>query len=405
MAGESKFQASPDPKERIMQEILATKTLYDAEFERIRKTFGPMLQSVDGGKPRTILFVDPLKVASAEAYGINPLEFLQYELRQNRIAATPAALAGIFNSVSLGSARPVLYVAGTNPMVIPVANQLRENAADIVIPKTHLTDPRINIPGMTQQQLTSYVNYHEFFHCLHDKYAGGAVQPNVHQKREMFADVGAMMEMIRQGDNPDIIDMAMDWRSKGRDADHATLPGLAGLKNFIRRHGVDKIRNMNDRELLDTTYKITDMYASSSVVYSMQEAWAGRPGSPGGAGSLESPLKVLPKGWNPSTVLEDKAFEIGHKITPKTLMLANNALQAEYAAARDKDPSSQKDMWMMILMEDTYVKRVSRTDYDKVNAARGASLTAEDKEDISFVKASKSPMRQAPVYQPKAPAS
>ncbi|TAL35055.1 MAG: hypothetical protein EPN97_07730 [Alphaproteobacteria bacterium] len=388
-----------------MQEILATKTLYDAEFERIRKTFGPMLQYVDGGQPRTILFVDPLKVASAEAYGINPLEFLQYELKQNNMAAAPAMLAKIFNSVSLGSARPVFYAAGTNPMVIPVVGLLRENAADIVIPKTHLTDPRINIPGMTQQQLTSYVNYHEFFHCLHDKYAGAAVQPNVHQKREIFADVGAMMEMIRQGENPNIIDMAIEWRSTGRDADHATLPGLAGLKNYIRRHGVDKIRNMNDRELLDTTYKITDMYASSNVVYSMQEAWAGRPGSPGSADRLESPLKSLPKGWNPTSVLEDKAFELGHKITPKTLMQANNALQAEYAAARDKDPASQKNMWMMILMEDTYVKRVSRTDYDKVNAARGASLTAEDKEDINFVKASKSPLRLAPVYQPKAPGS
>ncbi|MEZ0226464.1 MAG: hypothetical protein ACAH83_18050 [Alphaproteobacteria bacterium] len=403
MAGESKFQGSPDPKERIMQEILATKTLYDAEFDRIRKTFGPMLQHVDNGKPRTILFIDPLKVASAEAYGINPMEFLQYELRQSQMAATPAMLARIFNSVSLGTARPVLYVAGTNPMVIPVADQLRENAADIVIPKTHLTDPRIDIPGMSQQQLMSYVNYHEFFHCLHDKYAGGAVQPNVHQKREMFADVGSLMEMVRQGDNPNIIDMAMDWRSKGRDADHATLPGLAGLKNYIRRHGVEKIRNMNDRELLDTTYKITDMYASSNLVYSMQEAWAGRPGSPSGAGSLESPLKVLPAGWNPTSVLEDKAFELGRKITPKTLMLANNALQAEYAAERDKDPVSQKNMWMMILMEDTYVKRVSRTDYDKVNAERKAALTAEDKEDISFVKASKSPMRFGGVYQPKGP--
>src|SRR5687767_1917007 len=100
MAGESKFQGGTDPKERIIQQILATKTLYDAEFDRIRKTFGPMLQYVDNGKPRTILFIDPLKVASAEAYGINPMEFIQYDLKQHNLAASPEMLRNIFNSAS-----------------------------------------------------------------------------------------------------------------------------------------------------------------------------------------------------------------------------------------------------------------------------------------------------------------
>ena len=115
-----------DPKVKIMRDILSTKTMYDTEFDRLQAYFGPHMQHLDGDKHRTVLFIDPLKLQSAQAYGIKPTEFLAFTLAEKGLKTHPFALYTIFNAAS--------SVTGTAPCAVPVYDALKQNMADVVVP-------------------------------------------------------------------------------------------------------------------------------------------------------------------------------------------------------------------------------------------------------------------------------
>ena len=381
MADESKFQG--DPKEKIMREILATKTLYDTEYDRVQGVFAPMVEYLDHDSKRKVLFVDPLKLKSAQAFGISPTEFLSFELKEQGMSANFLQLYMIFNAASGAN-------GGTAPCATPVADLFRKNAADVVVPKSHMRETSLDIPGLSQKEITTLVNYHEFFHCLHDKYASTHTFENTPQKREMFADVGATLEMMRRGTGPEVIDELIVWRMRGKDDAHQTIPALLALKKHMRENGgVEAIRNMKTKDVLDLCYKATEEGSSMSWISRMHGLMQEMPALSKAAEKAQHPKfnwKDLPFGKDPTRILEDKAFELGGKITPKTLMMANNALQKDYADQHGKNQDSMASMYTAAFVQDAYMKLVKAEDYDGANAKRGGKLTVDDKEEIAFVK-------------------
>lgn len=388
----SKFDG---PKEKIMRDILATKTLYDAEFDRLQGVFAPHLEYLDHGNKRTVLFLDPLKVQSAEAYGIKPTEFLSFALHEKGLQANPLQLYMMFNNVA--------SVTGTAPCAMPVTAEFKQNAAEVVIPKSHMRQTNLDIPGLKPSEITALVNYHEFFHCLHDKYAQTHTFENTPQKREMFADAGAMLEMMRRGKGPEIIDQMIVWRMKGKDDTHATVPALLALKQYVKDHGgAEGVRKMTTKEVLDLCYKATEDGSSMSWISRMQGLMKAMPEISAAAAKAQTPSfkwQDLPFNKNPVPILEDKAFKLGGKITPHTLMMANNALQKEYADQHEKNPNDLSSMFLAAYVETAYMKMVQGTDYLAANSKRGAALSADDIQEISFVQ--KKPLKMAAAPAPK----
>lgn len=382
----SKFDPA---QEKIMREILATKTLYDAEFDRLHSMFAPHLEYLDQGNKRTVLFLDPLKVQSAQAYGIRPTEFLSFALQEKGLKAHPIQLALLFNNVA--------SVTGTAPSAMPVTSAFKQNAAEVVIPKSHMRQTSLDIPGLKPSEITALVNYHEFFHCLHDKYAKAHPFENTPQKREMFADAGAMLEMMRRGKGVEIIDQMIVWRMRGKDDTHATVPALLALKKHVEQNGgADAVRKMTTKQVLDLCYKATEEGSSMSWMARLQSMVAEMPDISKAASKAQNPtfsMKDLPFKQNPVAILEDKAFALGGKITPRTLMQANNALQKEYADAHEKNPNDMAGMFLAAYVQTVYLKQVQATDYQAANTKRGATLSADDLQEIAFVQ--KKPVKTA----------
>jgi hypothetical protein len=80
-----------------------------------------------------------------------------------------------------------------------------------------------------------------------------------------------------------------------------------------------------------------------------------------------------------------------------TLVQANGELQREYRAQYDK-ASGSNEMYpqMMIATQDAFIASVKSLDYETVNAARRATLTQQDREDITFVKTGGKPEEARP---------
>ena len=367
---------------RIIQEILNAKTPYDEEFERTRQIFAPMLKAVDGANPRRVLFVDPLKSVEIRDIGISPGEFIQAESKDPLQAGYSPLLATM------------------TPRVSTLMDSSGHNLAYVITPQSEFVDQVGGlIKGLTGEQICSYVNYHEFFHVMADKYAKDDGTVNMQQKNEMFADVGAMVEMIKRGAEPGIIDSIITFRKlPGMGTDHETGPALENLKEYIQKNGVDKLRNMNDKDVLNLDYQIAEA-SSTPFRYREAAAWDSVKSlfSPG-AKSMPTSATALPKEWNPCKLLLEKALEIDGKVTPETLLHANNALQAEYRKCfLAGNPVYEQ---MMTGMEEAFARQLRATDYEAVNATRHTTLTAQDRTDIDLVKRTPIPIPVSAVQKP-----
>jgi hypothetical protein len=387
MAASAVTPPSDAAKHRLMAALMFSKSAYDDEFDRIHAQFLPLLNDLDKGKPRSVIFIDPSEYAGAKAVGIDTKEYLSTALSLNGVYANSASLFMMDMSLSVQDKR----TKGHNSTVTnPSASQAAGNSC-VIVPLSHFGTTGVDLKGMTAGEISTYVNYHEFFHCMNDVYNNDK-RANAAQKREMFSDVGAALEMIRRGSPPSIIDSILEWREKQTDASHHTQEGLKALKQTINSIGVDKVKALTQKEVMALSYIVTEGSASSPLGYKwleMKEDFA----KPGPVGKMISWLfdkphpDALPKGFDPQKALEEKAMRMAGKITPVSLVLANGELQREYRAQYDKTTGGN-EMYpqMMIATQDALIGSVTALDYEKVNAQRKAKLTAEDREDITFVK-------------------
>lgn len=387
MAGAAAAPPSDAARNRLMAALMFSKSAYDDEFDRIHRQFQPMLEQLDNGKPRRVIFIDPSEYAGAKAVGIDGKEYLSTALTINGVSTDSMSMFMMDATLSVQDKRTRGHAA---TVTSPNANFATGNSC-VIVPLSHFGNTGVDIKGMTAEQISTYVNYHEFFHCMNDVYNQDK-RDNAEQKREMFADVGAALEMIRRGSSPSIIDGIIEWREKQTDAGHHTGEGLKALKQTIDSVGLDKLKAMSQKDILALSYVVTEGAASGPLGYKWLQ-FKEEFNKPGPLGKVISLLldrphpDALPKGFDPQKALEEKAMRMSGKITPVTLVLANGELQKEYRAQYDKT-SGGNEMYpqMMIATQDAFAKSVRTMDYESVNARRNAKLTAEDREDIAFVR-------------------
>lgn len=390
--------SSDAAKHRLMGALMFSKSAYDDEFDRIHKQFLPLLNELDKGKPRQVIFIDPSEYAGAKAVGIDGTDYLSTALAINGVYANTASMFMMDMSLSVQDKRTKGH---SSTATSPSASGASGNSC-VIVPLSHFGNTGVDIKGMTAAEISTYVNYHEFFHCMNDVYNNDH-RDHAAQKREMFSDVGAALEMIRRGSSPAIIDSIIEWRQRQTDASHHTEEGLKALKATVSSIGVDKVRALSQKEVMALSYVVTDGAASSPLGYKwleFKEEWS-KPGI------LEKTITrlferahpdALPKGFDPQKALEEKAMRMSGRITPVSLVLANGELQREYRAQYDKT-SGLNEMYpqMMIATQDAFLNSVKKLDYEAVNAARKVTLTAQDREDIAFVKSGGKPAEAQPM--------
>ncbi|MEZ0260120.1 MAG: hypothetical protein ACAH80_03880 [Alphaproteobacteria bacterium] len=142
---------------------------------------------------------------------------------------------------------------------------------------------------ITPQEFGDYANAHEAWHCTDMKFRTdvdgfGLVRAVKENRAETFADIGGVMESIKNGANLTIIDkvaaMRATWIYSTGPArvkhvpdthpDHYksivyhTHPGLFALKERIQEMGMEKFRAMSRAEMREMAYEIT---AESSLTF------------------------------------------------------------------------------------------------------------------------------------------
>lgn len=137
--------------------------------------------------------------------------------------------------------------------------------------------------NVATKELGDFVNAHETWHCLDIRYirdTGDGLAGAVKQHRaEMFADIGGVMEGIRNGADLTLIDKAAavhaTWAfltgpahaKTPEESDthflsivYATQDGLNALKTRIAKMGVRNFRQLDREQMRALDYEITDAY-------------------------------------------------------------------------------------------------------------------------------------------------
>jgi hypothetical protein len=169
---------------------------------------------------------------------------------------------------------------------------------------------------LTTQEFGDFANAHEGWHCLDGRYRSetgtgldGALKEH---RKEMFADLGGVMEGIRNGANLTLIDriaseratwvyMTGALRAETPDGheDHYksivyhTHPGLYALKSRIQEMGIDNFRKLDRAQMREIAYEITEAQALSFAEAQALESYYDTGKAGAGISGQVAQLKVI----------------------------------------------------------------------------------------------------------------
>lgn len=304
----------------------------------------------------------------------------------------------------------------------------------VVVPSSDIAP--VDIPGMPYNAVIDYVNRHESFHCRDSKYSLRGHDPqlvsamekepqvkmigdakrqaifDIQHKREVFADVASIAEMVRNGNDPKmVLGPLKAWRAKegGHDISHYTTPGLVALEKAIKDMGLQKFRALDDAAMLKLCYQITDDNALKTREIDAMLRY--RSGTDKDKAALRTAAKKdpeiaralsvendiarqlakKPEGWKPLTpaetalddqvraypasqLLQDRAFKDSGRITPSTMVKAYAALHDELRLEREWEPDNPVHAAKMTKLQHTLQREVRIMDYAWVNQQRGVKI-------------------------------
>lgn len=189
-------------------------------------------------------------------------------------------------------------------------------AASFRLGKTDLLAGKTVMIGMSTKEFAEFVNAHETWHCLDVRYIrdtgdglAGAVKQN---RREMFADLGGLMEGIRNGADLSLIDkvaaLRATWAFLTGPA-HAQSPeesdrhfesvvyntedGLYALKAQIEKMGIENFRKLDREQMRALDYEITDDHCIIYAQAKALQAYYASGKAPPAARSLIGRLKAI----------------------------------------------------------------------------------------------------------------
>ena len=189
-------------------------------------------------------------------------------------------------------------------------------AANFRVGRATLLAGKIVTITMSTKEFADFVNAHESWHCLDIRYirdTGDGLEGAVKRNRtEMFADIGGVMEGIRNGADLTLIDKAAALRatwafltgpSHARTPEendthfesvvYATQDGLFALKVRIAQTGSDQFRNLTREQLRALDYEITDDHCLTYAQAQALQTYYATGMAPAAALPLVARLKII----------------------------------------------------------------------------------------------------------------
>jgi hypothetical protein len=411
-----------------------THTGYSGQLEGLESTLTSRLAGSHSTVHNKVVFIDPAKLDVTLSLGYAPDYALQTLLRHDNVTLPDNQLemagekAASYHQSRFGTKTYTQDPTAITNLKNPIAQ------ACVVVPSSeHALE--VDIKGLSRAETVEFTNRHESWHCLDGKYTLRHLDPAkleavksgslVSQlgdptaleayatlyKKESLADVGALGDMIRAGKSPDIIDKVIAWRnSDPKDLQHLSSPVLQGFKAQIEQMGLENFRRLPDAEAQKMYFDTVDLcgMTAKSLDTSIRYATAPRAQrekyhrdaetdlDAARAIALLSHIKAPPKdvqkplsaaekkvaqqlkSFHPGTLLDNKAFELGGKITPATLADAYDDLQEGLRAKMQAEPNNKLWQAQATALQQEFLTHARTADFVALNAARGVDIVRVD---------------------------
>lgn len=408
------------------------QTSYSGDLAGLQQRVNHYLKTEGNRFHSQAIFIDPAKLDTGMAIGLTPSSAVNSILRAQGVQTDQGTVDDAAGRMTKGISTKF---GGTTYTQDPAAYTNAGNGglqACVVAPSSdHALMEEANITGLSQRGRTTFLNRHEAYHCLDDQFtlrnvdkeelaklkpgdltamAGNRAVCDViaiQSQKEAFADVGAVGDMIRRdGYDLRLLDSVSDWR-KDRPADiiHLSTPVLQGMKKEIEEMGgIAKFREMDDAKAKEFYYNVVDKYGitgkgfqaalkyetgnklqklgyqiealgDSEIRRGLQlRDYVNRtPGQSAPSAPSEAELEQVKK-YDAQAALEERAFRIGHKVTPVTMAQAYTQLQEDLRAQMRAHPESHLYAEQMTKLQQTFTTNVKTMDYVEANSRVGVDI-------------------------------
>ena len=378
------------------------------------------------------VIIDPTKFDVAMAIGLNSAASVNAQLQARGITAPISTVNNAGDKMSTGFATRFGPTYMQDPTAFTNLGGGPREACVIVPTSDHAMTSEMNIRGLPAADRVKFLDLHETWHCRDDHYSAQGINTDEIRKvniadpasiasnadackalalsyqKEAFADTGAIGSMLREGYDISLLDKVSNWR-QDRPADmiHITTPVLQGLKQEITAMGgIDKFRALNDDQAKALYYKVVDKYGvtgpgiQTALKYGMGNGlqrlghqidaifdsdsskgidffrYFSRTGAPAHETPLTPQQTAAIDAYNPQAQLEARAFQLGKKITPVTMIQAYTQIQDELRAQMNVHPDDALYPQQMNKLQRDFTTNVKNMDYVAANQRVGVNIVA-----------------------------
>lgn len=278
--------STPSPfamaKKNYLTMLRAANNSYSARLDSIERGLTDYLRRNDTCYHNGVIMMDPLKFDVARALGFTTKEAVSMLIEEK--SATSKTVLGL-SSVEKNMALEFSSIYGdesytqTPLALLNKANTPQSPRIAIIIPMPRHAMP-FSVPEMGNAAFIEYADRHEGWHTLDaltnfngidSRYMSAAYSrltfyneillysrdarlfAAAKLQQESIADVGALGDMIADGHDTAIIGKIIHWRERTgmMDGWHMTVLSLQGLQNKLEETGLEKFREMNEKERRD----------------------------------------------------------------------------------------------------------------------------------------------------------
>jgi hypothetical protein len=412
--------------------IANVQTGYSAYLQGLQERVNRDLRTEGNRLHNQTVILDPAKFDTGMAIGLNSAAAVEAQLRAQGGSASPEIVKEAGEKMATGFMTkfgPMTYTQDPSAFTnIGVTSQLQ---ACVIVPSSdHAFTSEMEIPGLSARDRITFLDRHETWHCRDDRYTAKGINAAEVEKvdktnlaaiaaspeackviamkyqKESFADVGGIGSMLREGHDLSLLDNVAAWRkNRSGDALHISVPVLEGMKKEIAAMGgINKFRALNEDQAKNFYYQVVDKYGvtgpavQTAVKYQLSEdgqrlgyqiaSLFDRDTSRGidyfrdmsrqQVLVPETPLSpeqtaALDR-YNPRAQLELRAYDIGKKITPTTMIQAYTQLQEELRGRMKEHPGDALYTQEMIKLQKEFTQSVKTMDYVEANRRVGVKI-------------------------------
>lgn len=299
----------------------------------------------------------------------------------------------------------------TNPFASVVTDKEGYDVS-ILMPSTYYYSVQDQI-AVTAMEARTYTDAHEKWHIISYNYGfcekmeqnAKAQDPAFFEERpqyvgEVFADLGALGEMVEKGHSLTILQKLADWREQNTktenpDHEHMSKKQILMLYDSIFDMGIEKFRHL---PMLQKVILYQNIMDKAGFERPVAEAGAlQRP--PGLTAAQQTEVAHNLKGFDAQKVLIDKAFELGGKATPLTIFQAYNDFQSRFSETmrNSSDPVNSATVIEIQAALQKEFHQMAKIDFIKINADRGVDLF---KTEPALIKIAEGPVKTASYAAP-----